>query len=213
MKDFPLFTTDYGVASLILKEVPYRELAFIHIREVQPGGFEEHLKECVSFCRMVGAERILAKGHEELDRYPLHSIVYKMSMPLETREPEACLWPVTEETVTAWREIYNKGMRPFDNHATMTAHDEKKILQSGGAYFVHRDGQLLGIGWMEGNELLAVVSTVPGMGETVARTLFTTVEADTVTLQVVSTNERAIRLYERMGFIITGEVSRWYRVL
>ena len=213
MKDFPLFTTDYGIASLILKEVPYRELAFIHIREVQPGGFEEHLKECVSFCRMVGAERILAKGHEELDRYPLHSIVYKMSMPLETREPEACLWPVTEETVTAWREIYNKGMRPFDNHATMTAHDEKKILQSGGAYFVHRDGQLLGIGWMEGNELLAVVSTVPGMGETVARTLFTTVEADTVTLQVVSTNERAIRLYERMGFIITGEVSRWYRVL
>lgn len=213
MKDFPLFTTDYGVASLILKEVPYRELAFIHIREVQPGGFEEHLKECVSFCRMVGAERILAKGHEELDRYPLHSIVYKMSMPLETREPEACLWPVTEETVTAWREIYNKGMRPFDNHATMTAHDEKKILQSGGAYFVHRDGQLLGIGWMEGNELLAVVSCVTGMGETVARTLFTTVEADTVTLQVVSTNERAIRLYERMGFIKTGEVSRWYRVL
>lgn len=213
MKDFPLFTTDYGVASLILKEVPYRELAFIHIREVQPGGFEEHLKECVSFCRMVGAERILAKGHEELDRYPLHSIVYKMSMPLETWEPEACLWPVTEETVTAWREIYNKGMRPFDNHATMTAHDEKKILQSGGAYFVHRDGKLLGIGWMEENELLALVSTVPGMGETVARTLFTTVEADTVTLQVVSTNERAIRLYERMGFIITGEVSRWYRVL
>lgn len=213
MKDFPLFTTDYGIASLILKEVPYRELAFIHIREVQPGGFEEHLKECVSFCRMVGAERILAKGHEELDRYPLHSIVYKMSMPLETREPEACLWPVTEETVTAWREIYNKGMRPFDNHATMTAHDEKKILQSGGAYFVHRDGQLLGIGWMEGNELLAVVSCVTGMGETVARTLFTTVEADTVTLQVVSTNERAIRLYERMGFIKTGEVSRWYRVL
>ena len=213
MKDFPLFTTDHGVASLILKEVPYRELAFIHIREIQPGGFEEHLKECVSFCRMVGAERILAKGHEELDRYPLNSIVYKMSMPLDTREPEACLWPVTEETVTAWREIYNKGMRPFDNHATMTAHDEKKILQSGGAYFVHRDGQLLGIGWMEGNELLAVVSTVPGMGETVARTLFTTVKADTVTLQVVSTNERAIRLYERMGFIKTGEVSRWYRVL
>ena len=213
MKDFPLFTTDYGVASLILKEVPYRELAFIHIREIQPGGFEEHLNECVSFCRMVGAERILAKGHEELDRYPLNSIVYKMSMPLDTREPEACLWPVTEDTVTAWREIYNKGMRPFDNHATMTAHDEKKILLSGGAYFVHRDGQLLGIGWMEGNELLAVVSTVPGMGETVARTLFTTVKADTVTLQVVSTNERAIRLYERMGFIKTGEVSRWYRVL
>lgn len=213
MKDFPMFTTEYGVSSLILKEVPYRELAFIHIRDVQPAGFEEHLKECISFCRMVGAERILAKGHEALENYPLHSIVYKMSMALEQREPEACLWPVTEETVGKWRELYNKGMRPYENHSTLTAHDEKNILDSGGAYFVHREGQLLGIGWMEGSELLAVVSCIPGMGETVARTLFTTVEVDTVTLQVVSNNERALRLYERMGFVKTGEVSRWYRVL
>ena len=212
MKDFPMFTTDYGVASLILKEVPYRGVAFVHIRDVQEDGFAEHLKECVSFCRMVGAERILANGHDALEQYPLHSIVYTMSMPLEPREPEACLWPVTEETVAQWREIYNKGMRPFENHATMTAHDEKKILASGGAYFVHRDGKLLGIGWMEGKELLALVSCVPGMGETVARTLFTTVSDDRITLTVVNTNRRAIRLYEKMGFIITGELSRWYRV-
>lgn len=212
MKDFPMFTTECGVASLILKEVPYRAVAFVHIRDVQPGQLGEHLKECVSFCRMVGAERILAKGHEDLAAYPLHSIVYKMSMPLEEREPEACLWPVTEETVTHWREIYNKGMRPFDNHATMTSQEEKNIVKSGGAYFVHREGKLLGIGWMEGSELLAIVSCVPGMGETVARTLFTTVNADRITLEVVSNNERAIRLYERMGFVKTGEVSRWYTV-
>ena len=212
MKDFPMFTTEYGLASLILKEVPYREVAFVNILDVQEEGFEDHLAECVSFCRMVGAERILAKGHEALEQYPLHGIVYKMSMPLDHREPEACLWPVTEETVGQWREIYNKGMRPFDNHATMTTQDEKKIIRSGGAYFVHKDGQLLGIGWMEGNELLALVSCKPGMGETVARTLFTTVDSDRITLEVVSTNDRAIRLYERMGFMKTGEVSRWYRV-
>lgn len=213
MKDFPMFTTEYGVASLILKEVPYRQVAFVNILDVQVGSFAEHLAECVSFCRMVGAERIFAKGHDNLKQYPLHSIVYKMSMPNISREPEACLWPVTEETVAQWREIYNKGMRPFDNHATMTAHDEKKIIQSGGAYFVHRDGELLGIGWMEGNELLALVSCKPGMGETVARTLFTTVEDEQITLTVVNTNEKAIRLYERMGFVKTGEVSRWYQVL
>ena len=212
MKDFPMFTTEYGLASLVLKEVPYKQLAFVNVLDVQEGKLEEHLAECISFCRMVGAERILAKGHENLQQYPLHCIVYKMSMPLDDREPEACLWPVTEETVGQWREIYNKGMRPFDNHATMSSLDEKKISQSGGAYFAHRDGELLGIGWMEGNELLALVSCVPGMGETVARTLFTTVEADRITLEVVSTNDRAIRLYERMGFIKTGEVSRWYRV-
>lgn len=213
MKDFPLFTTDHGAASLILKEIPYRQLAFISVLDVQPGGFEEHMKECISFCRMAGAERILAKGHADLEKHPLHSIVYKMAMPWETKEPEARLWPVTEETVAKWREIYNKGMRPFDNHATLTARDEKNILSSGGAYFVHRDGTLLGVGWMEGSELLALVSCVQGMGETVARTLFTTVDADRITLEVVSANQRAIRLYERMGFIKTGEVSRWYRVL
>ena len=212
MKDFPMFTTEYGLASLVLKEIPYRGVAFVTVQDVQEGKLGEHLGECVSFCRMVGAERIYAKGHEALAQYPLHCVVNKMSMALEHREPEANLWPVTEETVAQWREIYNKGMRPFDNHATMTSRDEKKILESGGAYFVHRDRELLGLGWMEGNELLALVSTVPGMGETVARTLFTTVNEDRIVLTVVSTNQRAIRLYERMGFVKTGEVSRWYRV-
>ena len=65
---------------------------------------------------------------------------------------------------------------------------------------------------MEDNKLLALVSSRPGMGETVARTLFTTVNEDRIVLTVVSTNQRAIRLYERMGFVKIGEVSRWYRV-
>lgn len=212
MKDIPVFTTDYGVASIILKEVPYKEVAFIHVQDVQPGQVNEHLEECAGFCRAAGAERIYATGHEELAAYPLHCIVYKMSMPLESSRPEANLWPVTAETVSRWREIYNAGMGPTDNHATMTAWDEKKILESGGAYFVHREGELLGIGWMEGGELLALVSVVPGMGETVARTLFTVANSDRITLEVVSINERALRLYQRMGFVITGERSRWYRI-
>ena len=180
MRDFPVFTTDYGVASLILKEIPYRALAFIHIQDVQPGQLKAHLEECVSFCRMAGAERVLAKGHEDLTDYPLHSIVYQMSMPPEPGEPEANLWPVTEETVGQWREIYNKAMRDVDNHATLTGRDEKQIIGSGGAYFVHREGELLGTGWLEGSELLALVSVVPGMGETVARTLFTAAAADRI---------------------------------
>lgn len=213
MRDIPVFTTEYGVATLLLKEVPYKQVAFVHIQDVQPGQLKEHIAESVSFCRAAGAERVLATGHEELEQYPLHSIVYKMSLAYTPQEPEDHLWPVTSETVTHWRELYNKGMRPFENHATLTAFDEKKIVESGGAYFVHRDGKLLGIGWMEQNELLALVSAEPGMGERVARALFTTVAAEQITLEVVSTNERAIRLYERMGFMKTAELRRWYRVL
>lgn len=213
MKDIPMFTTDSGVSSLILKEIPYKQLAFIHVQDVQTGQLKPHLEECISFCRMLGAEKILAKGHEELQSYPLHSVVVEMTLMHDQREPEANLWPVTQESVTKWREIYNEAMGKFDNHATLTFHDEKRIVQSGGAYFVHRDGVLLGIGWMDGQELLALVSVIPGMGETVARTLFTTVGSDKITLEVVSDNLRAVKLYERMGFVKTREVSRWYRLL
>ena len=213
MKDIPIFTTDSGVSSLILKEIPYKQLAFIHVQDVQSGQLKPHLEKCISFCRMLGAEKILAKGHEGLKDYPLESVVVEMTLMHDQREPEANLWPVAEESVAKWREIYNEAMGKFDNHATLTFHDEKRIVQSGGAYFVHRDGELLGIGWMDGQELLALVSTVSGMGETVARTLLTTVSSDKITLEVVSDNLRAVRLYERMGFVKTREVSRWYRLL
>lgn len=207
-----MFTTEYGVASLVLKEIPYKEIAFVHVRTVVEGCLKDLLEECTQFCRAAGAERIFATGDEELASCPLHCIVYKMSGTNSTVEAKASLWPVTGETVGKWREIYNERMHPFENHATMTAWDEKEIVNSAGAYFVHRDGKLLGIGWMNGDELLALCAVEPGMGETVARALFSTTDSDRITLEVVSTNERAIRLYQRMGFVITEERTRWYRI-
>ena len=67
MKDFPFFTTEYGVASLVLKEIPYKGEAYITLRDAQPGQEAELLAECVSFCRMAGAEKILAAGHSVLE--------------------------------------------------------------------------------------------------------------------------------------------------
>ena len=212
MRDFPLFTTDFGIASLVLKEIPYREEAYIMVQDVQPGGFEEHLKECVSFCRMAGAERIYAKGHDALEQYPLHTVVYEMrATAWVDKDQLACLFPVTEDTVGRWRSIYNERMRAVDNAGTMESRDEKKILESG-AYFVHSDGELLGIGWLEDTKLLALASVKPGAGEQVMHTLMSLVEDSDMTLEVASTNERAIRLYEKLGFLKTREISRWYRI-
>ena len=213
MRDFPIFPTDFGVASLVLKEIPYREEAYITVLDVQPDGLEAHLKECVSFCRMAGAEKIYAKGHEALERYPLHTAVYEMRGASQW-DPEqvACLFPVTEETVGRWRAIYNERMAGVDNAGTLTGRDEKTILESGGAYFVHDNGTLLGIGWLENVKLLAVASVVPGAGTRVIQTLMTLVEGADMTLEVASSNERAIRLYEKLGFLKTREISRWYRV-
>jgi hypothetical protein len=164
LKDFPMFDTATGISSLILKEIPYKQTAYVHVRSVEEGGLGEHLSECVSFARMCGAERVYATGHEGLAQWPKHCAVLTMAMLLPpAMEPQANLFPVTEETVGKWRSIYNEKMGPVDNTATMTARDEKEIL-SGGAYFVHENGQLLGIGWMKGSELLCVAAVQPGAG-------------------------------------------------
>lgn len=208
-----MFATDTGVSTLVLKEVPYKQIAYVKVQDVQPGGLEEHLAECVSFCRMCGAERVYAAGHPGLEAYPLYCAVLQMSLPLlAPPEPEAFLFPVTEATVAGWRQLYNEKMAQVDNAATMTAFDEKKIVSSGGAYFVHEAGQVLGIGWLRGSEILAVAGARPGAGERVLGTLLSAIDSDRVTLEVASTNRRAIRLYERMGFVTVGEGVKWYRI-
>lgn len=212
MKDFPVFTTEYGVASLFLKEVPYRQTAYIVIRSSEQP--EELLKECVSFCRVCGAETIFAAGHPCLESYPLYSILYEMCAEAAVDESKVeHLWPVTEDTVGQWRQICNERMRHVDNTATQEKKDEKEILESGGAYFVHRNGELLGIGWIRDGELLAVASVKPGAGERVMHTLMSLVPGEPLKLEVVSTNHRALRLYEKLGFIKNAEKRRWYRIV
>lgn len=214
MKNIPIFPTDWGVATLLLKEIPYRKTAYVRVQDVQPGHIRELCGECADFCRAAGAEQVIASGHAELEAYPLHASVLTMRLTgFDRRISDACLFPVTERTVGRWREIYNERMKAVDFAETMTRQDEREIVCSGGTYFVHRDGALLGIGWMEGSELRAIASAAPGMGETVAKALFTLADSDSVSLQVASTNARAIRLYQRLGFLTTGEKDRGYRIL
>lgn len=213
MRDIPVFTTEYGVASLIFKEIPYRAEAYIRIHDLQPGMIAPMLEECVGFCRAVGAEKVYAAGSDELETYPLHTAVYEMRGEARIdREKTANLFPATEQTVTCWREILNNRMLSVDNAGTLEKRDEKRILESGGAYFVHDGGELLGVGWMDGETLLTVASAVPGAGERVMHSLMSLAEGSMLTLEVASTNNRAIRLYEKLGFFKTREISRWYRV-
>lgn len=213
MKDIPMFTTETGVSTLVLKEVPYKQIAYVTVRDVQPGGLREHLGECVSFCRMCGAEQIFAAGHPELEEWPLHCAVIPMALSMtDQEEPDACLFPVTEATVGRWRELYNKRLASVDNAATMTAYDEKEIVSSRGAYFIHDCGDPLGIGWIKGSEILVIASLKQGAGERVLRALLTVADSDRVTLEVASTNRRAIRLYEKLGFLPSSGARSWYKI-
>lgn len=212
MRDFPFFTGEYGVSSLTLKEIPYRKTAYIRIREAAPENLSAHLSECVGFCRMAGGERIYAAGHELLETYPLHTAVLEMAGTAWVDKTQlACLFPVTRETAPRWREYYNRRMAQVDNAQTLEERDEQRLADSAGAYFVHRNGVLLGIGWLQDTRLLAVAAE-PGQGVPVMYTLMSLAEGAGMTMEVASTNRRAIRLYEKLGFLKTKEIARWYRV-
>lgn len=209
MKDFPIFTTEYGVASLILKEIPYKQIAYIIIRDsLEP---EKLLEECLSFCRICGAERVYASGHDYLERFPLNNVIWEMKGTVKA-ENIANLFPVTEQTVTQWRTIYNEKMRNVDNAATQESRDEKEILSSGGAYFVHDGGELLGIAWLNDNRLEVIASVKPGAGKQILRTVQSLIPGEQMVLDVASTNEKALTLYERAGLLKTAEKSKWYEV-
>lgn len=210
MKDIPVFTTEYGVASLALSQLPERKEAYIHIRDVQPENLEALLSECADFCRMCGAERIYATG-AELASYPEQCVIYEMQGRPECDGKEAMLFPVTEQNVSRWRQLYNEKMQTVDHAAVLRFFDEKRLIAAE-AYFIHQDRDLLGIGWREGEKLLAMASMKPGAGETVLKTLYQLQKGKTMVMEVASTNEKAIQLYERLGFVKTKQLRKWHQI-
>lgn len=211
MKDIPMFTTQFGVASLTLREIPYRQTAYIRLQATrQP---KELLEECIGFCRACGAEIFYATGHSFLEKYPLHTAVVLMRRS-KTGLPEtdAALFPALPETLDQWRGIYNERMADVPNAAYMTQADAKAMLDAGDGYFVHRNGQLLGIGKAAADKIDAVISLMPGAGRDVVLALTTLLTGDTVCLEVAAANKKAVRLYEKLGFTAVQELSRWYLV-
>lgn len=211
MKNIPLFTTEYGIASLTLREIPYRQRAYIKIQSASDS--VKLLEECIGFCRACGAERIYASGHEFLEQYSLSTPMWLMTGNRESLgQTDACIFPMTQQTVERWLEIYNQRMADVPNAAYLDSRDGKEFLENGDCYFVHKDEKLLGIGKAAGDCVDIVIAAEPGMGETVLQALSSVLTEDTVRVTVAGENTRAVRLYERMGFIKTKEISRWYRV-
>lgn len=211
MRDFPVFTTENGAASLVLREIPYRGVAYITLQDtLNP---KELLAECVDFCKIAGAEKVYATGHKYLEDYPVYTSVVKMQRSKDgLPESDAALFPVTEKTLEDWRSLYNDRMKAVPNASTMTREEGKQMLIKGGGYFVHKDGEMLGIGIARGDKIEAIASAKPGAGETVLLTLCSALFSENIVLEVASNNERAIQLYERMGFLKTEQLRTWYDV-
>ena len=211
MKDLPLFTTPYGTASLVLREVPYQRTAYIRLLAAQEP--EKLLEECVSFCRMVGAEKILLREAEEVKGYPLHTAIWQMRVARESLpDTDGALLPVQDHTADLFQKIYNGKVAHIPNAAWMDDADKREMLKTGEGYFVHRGECLLGIGRVLGGEIRFLAAVQPGAGADVVKALAHAVTEDMITLEVASANEKAVKLYERLGFIRIRELSRWYDV-
>ena len=211
MRDIPIFTTENGAASLIFKEIPYTSTGYVNVQSsLEP---ELFLQDCIAVCRMAGAESVAASGHTYLERYPfITSVVEMQCMTATLGETDAALFPVQEKTLQTWQEIYNKKMRGVPNASHMTDADAKRMLIRGDGYFIHRGEELLGIGIAAGERIDAVASNVPGGGEDIVLALRHAITSEIVKLEVASANKKAIHLYERLGFLVVREISRWYKI-
>lgn len=212
MNDFPAFTTEYGAASLILREIPYLGRAYIKVlSSVEP---ELLLQECVAFCRACGATWIGASGSDALKKYPCYATLVTMSAPKCALKPtNAVLCPVTEEMLPTWMEHYNARMREVPNGAFLDSRVGKNIFQEGGCYFIVENGVLIGLGKLSGDRIDALASMQPGAGEHVVCALASGLVTDRVTLTVARENQKAMHLYQKMGFLPIQEENCWYRVL
>lgn len=212
MKDIPMFTTENGAASLVLREIPVRATAYVTIQASHSP--QALIAECVDFCRVCGAQTVYASGDGCDGVYPVYTILVEMCRETENlRQTDAALFPVTEQTVARWREICNKRMEQVPNAAYLTAWDERSVLEDGDAYFVHRGGELLGVGKASGETVELVASVKPGTGEDVMLALLSALSGQTARVVVAQENSRAISLYQKLGFTAVREVSRWYKIL
>ena len=210
MKDLPMFTTENGAASLILKEIPVRQTAYIKLLSSEAPALL--LQECLDFCRACGAEAVYASGEGIPKRFPVSATLVEMRGLLGVAV-DASLFPVTKETVGRWREICNERMKDVPNAAYFTKQDEGMLLKDGDCYFVHRDGVLLGIGKASGDLIELVASVKRGCGQTVLLALGSLLDGPEARLIVARENTRAMRLYQGLGMAAVRQVSRWQKIL
>lgn len=212
MRDFPVFDTQFGVASLVLRDVPYWKRAYFKLLSTQEP--DKLLRECTDFCRTVGADQIYAAGNPILEKYPRYASLVKMRCyAADLPATDAVAVPVTELSLPQWKDIYNQKMAAVPNASYMDDTRGRELLNEASGYMIHKGDILIGIGKACDNTIHAVASVLPGAGQDVVCALAQKLQTEVIELLVATENKRALALYQRLGFTISEEVSRWYKIL
>lgn len=217
MKNIPMFTSSYGLATLILKEIAWNGRAYVLIRSVWNDQTAALLDECRSFCRAVGAEEIYASWDaEELPAEHAWDMIDmacpKSALPAPRQTVE--LEQATPETAEDYLRIYNQCFRDVPAAASYDRKSLEPLYGEELIWLAKVHGQYAAVAEIskEGLEGIAVLPEFRGLGYDLAAAVLRMVPSTEVRLKVASTNVRARRLYDRLGFAETGISRRWYRL-
>jgi ribosomal protein S18 acetylase RimI-like enzyme len=222
MQNIPVFMSQGGTATLILREIPFRGTAFVLLRTVL--NLELLLEDAIKFCRECGAKRCFVsagetdcrlEGRSHYDIYILHARKATLPEPVEPVE----LVPVTEENGEKFLEIYNRCFNQVSHALTYDRGQLQRIFHTTGqqAFLAQElDGNAWGMGELHGNELAAVGLLPENRGQGRSRdltlSLLSRCPGPEITLTVVSDNTPALRLYDRLGFRVRQVESSWYEI-
>ena len=212
VKDLPMFTTENGVASLTLREIPYSKRAYIRIQSSVES--RKLLQECVDFCRAVGAEEIYAAGDSLETMLPHYTDILEMCA-LRTNFPDtdATAVQVEEQQLLLFREIYNEKMRNVPNAAHFTDRDSRDMLKGQCGYVVIQQNKVIGIGIAADNTVEMLASLERGKGSDVLSALAMRLCSEQVRVIVASANLKAMALYESLGFKTVNIIGRWFKIV
>ena len=211
MRDIPMFTTENGVASLVLKNINYNGAAYIRLHDTS--NQETFILECCDFCRTVGAQKIYVSGNVSPDRYPLYTQVIEMCAEKSAiPNTNTIVIPASNDTIEKWRQLYNDKMRAVPLASFVSQLDAEDMMKKGSAYFVYQDDVCIGLAVGLDGRIDGIASLVPGVGKDVLRALCGVLTENELSLEVASENKRAIALYQSFGFTIKKVLSEWYQV-
>jgi len=216
MKDIPVFTGAHGIATIVLKEIPWSGCGYVIVRSVWDDA-AAFLQECLSFCRACGAEQVYASwALAELPAPHAYDMVELQMKKSELPQGESLeIQELTKENSAEFLAVYNRCFQAVPNAASYSQKDTVRLLGEETAYLVFRDGVCAAIAEIsrEGLEAVAVLPEYRGLGYDLTRTVLEKVPSMTLKLKTASTNERALRLYERLGFQQTAVLSRWWKLM
>lgn len=200
MKDIPIFTGCEGIASLILRQIPYSGTAFVLLRSVFTTT-EAVIRECTAFCRAAGAETVCFGGDGDFSERPIYARVIERSI-LRSALPKTTAVARPASDTDEWLNLYRK------RFAEVPAATCFPSTQNALTVF---DGDTpIGIGSVEGGSIRLIASTVPGRGADCVCAIAAHCIGETVSLSCAEENLSAMRLYDRLGFDCGATKEIWF---